>query len=456
MIFCLAVIRCFTYYIKLPKQELYLQAPNYISATPYFGKKSTRHKYKIEYAQDSKKDKNFHVDEFPNQVLDVAELSNTLIYYSFYSTRNQQFELQPTDGLSKFKIVFKNRCFTWNGYDKIITLEECLKQGENQIFEFICSDCNSEESRVKGFLIEEETSSLSKGFYSEHVMSSLHAIENMTHELIECFVVNETCRKHMKNHPLLCFSPFDQAPSLSGDWTPLIDKGVDYNVKMGENINSGQVNLDKNTITNILNKDDEECLRDCVSPNDNLHRKNNRNNGIGNSQNQNLDNNIKDMLKQKELTDKEIVSKYTHEVQLLKDAIRRFKDNINDLKTSDLNNLGLNSNKNPGLLESANDETHMLPQHTDIKHHSAVHREYDDQANNMFERKTEQDESLQSADKKSIRDNQSIEGQNSKNSWASTHERFHGRNSDLYNYGSFSKNVNQRLNQSDSKCKDKA
>ncbi|KAM0673073.1 hypothetical protein GVAV_003419 [Gurleya vavrai] len=355
-------ILCYEYYINLPGTDLFLQGPPALNVPPYFAEKSTRNKFKLVFAENSKTHRIFYISEHPSDCLDIADYKDKVIYYPFHNSKNQKFELLAADGINKFRILYEGKCFTWSADKKEIHTQICTERGDNQIFGFICADCPKEQ----GDTVEKDFTK--KGFYTEYLMSMLHAIENMSHEFTYCFLTNNTCNEHFKGHPLLYFSPFDPAPVFSGDWSELENLGVNFDVRFGDKKSQGNYNLTKDLLNKIeaenIKKAEKEC--ECSGTPSHFSSYNHESNLHGNTGD--LTKNVQSILQEKKTNEKIFLENYIREAKVLQSAIDNFKSNVSHALES-------KSHQTQKIESITNNlkSKHMMPQHSDIMYHDTLH-----------------------------------------------------------------------------------
>lgn len=209
MILFLCFVFNYEYYIKIPRTELYLQTSTGPTSPMFLGEKRTRNRFSVEFAKGSDKLRHIHFKDIPNRVLDYVYSSKKIISYPFFGTTNQKFEIRLYNCINRFYIVADNKCLTYEKEGGVLTFEKCSHDNQAQCFEFVCANCNKRNEKVEH---EDNKEVLMEGFYNEEIMSVLHKIKAMVHEMTDCFVNNDICKDFAREKPEYCVSPFDPMP----------------------------------------------------------------------------------------------------------------------------------------------------------------------------------------------------------------------------------------------------
>ncbi|EJW03505.1 hypothetical protein EDEG_02161 [Edhazardia aedis USNM 41457] len=229
------LIFCHDYYIKLPKEELYLQGIANVNALPYFGPREKRNTFSFQTSASSVFMKNIFVKEAPNQVIDLASENNKIVYYPFYGTKNQDVVFRMENGKNLFRIVMSEKCLTWHPDFKYVDAQICNKNNNNQRFVIECADCRENKfSNTDSF-----DAPNTDGFYDEKMMAMLEKISAMAKKANECFSNNGTCAKGSgvsSNNTNLCvsqfgdklLSPLDNSDPKTVDLDDIPQKGRKY------------------------------------------------------------------------------------------------------------------------------------------------------------------------------------------------------------------------------------
>ncbi|KAM0677773.1 hypothetical protein BDAP_001622 [Binucleata daphniae] len=217
MLFYFTIIFAHKYNIKLYNQEKFLRSRSANYELPNFGPYGERQSFTIKITPKLTTKKIISVEEKGNNVFDIASSIDTLIYYPVHYGPNQQFEIVPYNQKGVYYMMCFNKCVTWLENDLVLKIKDCVKDKEDQLFEFVCADC--EEAAVEEKPAEPETTISVENFLTSETTVMISNIEKLVAQLSECFTVNGTCSAlddSTKN--LFCYSPYDKIPQIYELW----------------------------------------------------------------------------------------------------------------------------------------------------------------------------------------------------------------------------------------------
>lgn len=223
MFFYVAVIFAHKYHIKLHQEELYLHGQTNSYEIPTMGSFETKNTFQVEITPKVTTKKIINVEEVKGNVLDMADNANPLIYYPKHYGANQQFEIVPYNLENAYYIMNLEKCLTWIPKDLVLRVEECKKDEENQLFEFVCTDCpevaESEQNNNDVITVEH--------FLNNDTVVLINNIESMVAQLSGCFISNGTCEAlDDETKTLFCYSPYQKIPQAFELWPDFKSKDI--------------------------------------------------------------------------------------------------------------------------------------------------------------------------------------------------------------------------------------